>query len=589
MPNFLGSLFPNKTSRHVVILIALIVAVYANSLGNGFVWDDFLVIAGNNFVKSWSNFPLIFSRDYLTSPDEVSYLGQCFSGAGEATYRPVVTISYFVDYFLFGRNPFGYHLVNLLFHIFNSVLAYFLARMILKDARGAFFAALFFGLHPIQTEAVNNISFREDLFVFFFGISAFILFIKAKACSLDRKRLMLLFSNLLFFLALFSKEMAVTFPILFLLYDYCFCREEIKGGFWRHIKSYYLAYGVVLLFFLWIWAFVMPSENKPLIYFGQTAWSNFLTMAKVFGIYVFWMFIPVNIHGTVPDFSIAEFSLWSIEVIAAIMALLFLMYCVARFWQRHRVVSFGILWFFIALFPVANIFPIQNIIACRYLYFPSFGFFLIFAYGLRQLTSLKVRYITVGFPRRIEILILVGVMIVYGIVTPLRNSAWRNNDTFYEDIYSYYPQKEWIHRSLAGSFIRKGMIEEAILEFKIAGILDPKNSETSGFLARLYLRQGKINEAIHELRKTIALDESNVFARNALCGLHGAEGDCRKAIACFEDLIVKSPEFLDGHYNLGIAYQHCGEDQKAKKAFEELLRRDPKYPNIWQKLRELEH
>ena len=155
---------------HLSILIFVIVClsqfVYLNSLSNQFVYDDEFTIVTNYFVKTWNNFPLLFNSDY-------------FKLSGELSYRPVVTLSYFIDYTLWKLNPFGFHLTNTLLHTLNSVLLFFLLTRIFNCRTTSFIAALVFSCHPVLSEAVNAISYREDLLATTFFISSFILYIKA--------------------------------------------------------------------------------------------------------------------------------------------------------------------------------------------------------------------------------------------------------------------------------------------------------------------------------------------------------------------------------------------------------------------------
>ena len=148
---------------YILLLLFVTIGIYSNSLQNSFVYDDDGTIVSNNFVKNWGNVPKIFTQDY-------------FSLSNEATYRPMVTLSYFLDYSFWQLNPFGYHLTNLLFHIVNTILIYFLLSLILKSRTIPLFTALLFATHPIQTEAVAAISFREDLMTMCFFLLSLLLY-----------------------------------------------------------------------------------------------------------------------------------------------------------------------------------------------------------------------------------------------------------------------------------------------------------------------------------------------------------------------------------------------------------------------------
>jgi len=146
----------SKATKNFGIYIAILIIVclsllnYLNSLSNKFVYDDEFVIVNNYFIKTWDNFPRLFNKDYFRYAEELSY-------------RPVVTLSYFIDYSIWGLNPFGFHLTNLLLHTLNSVLIFFLFTYFLNNRTVSFVAALLFVCHPILSETVNAISYREDL------------------------------------------------------------------------------------------------------------------------------------------------------------------------------------------------------------------------------------------------------------------------------------------------------------------------------------------------------------------------------------------------------------------------------------------
>ena len=118
----------------VLSIIFIILLVYFNSLYNSFVWDDYAVIVGNNFIKSWKNIPVIFSKNYLVPfvREGCFLIADLNRGAGEASYRPVVTLSYFFDYSLWKLNPCGYHITSLLLHIANALLVYALVNLMFK-------------------------------------------------------------------------------------------------------------------------------------------------------------------------------------------------------------------------------------------------------------------------------------------------------------------------------------------------------------------------------------------------------------------------------------------------------------------------
>ncbi|MCF6147098.1 MAG: hypothetical protein E3K37_00390 [Candidatus Kuenenia sp.] len=207
------------------LLVIVAVLVYLPATRNGFVYDDTFTITNNYLIRSWSKFTTLFTSEYFTA-------------SGELSYRPVVTFSYFIDYSLWQQNPAGYHITNVLFHAINSLILFLLIKNILigkimkqtqelthetaiisgkysfESSRQttliAFLASLIFCIHPLLAEAVNAVSFREDLIMATFYFAAFFFYL----ISNHRKTILWYIISLLCYgLNLFSKEMAIS-PLL---------------------------------------------------------------------------------------------------------------------------------------------------------------------------------------------------------------------------------------------------------------------------------------------------------------------------------------------------------------------------------------
>lgn len=569
---FLGKNFLSRP----LILVLLVFCGYFASLNHSFVWDDYMVVVDTDLIKSWHNLPLVFSREYLTSPSAVHHLDQGGYGAGETSYRPVVTVSYFLDYSLWKLNPFGYHLTSLILHLLNVLLIYMFFNLLLNNPKWSFWAALMFGLHPVQTEAVNNISFREDLLAFLFYLSSLVVFIRSANFSGFKKVTRFFFSNILFLLACFSKEMAVTLPLMVMIYDYYFPPKG-EDSFWGRFKSRYLSYWVSLLFYLWVWKFVMPSTNERLIFEGQNAYTNFLTMAKVVGVYLWWLVFPVDIHATVPDWSLAEFSFLSLRVLAALGCIGFLIFLAAHARKSLRAVSFGIAWFFVSLLPVINIIPIQNIMAARYLYLPLAGFCLLFVGSVAYVSQAKSAVFSSDLPNKIIPLLLVGMFMVYSFVTVIKERTWKDNDAFFMELGYYYPLKPWVHRGLGDYLVRQKQFEKAVVEYNIAKRLDPSDTRTRSELGKLYLQVGMLERAVGEFADAVRLDPGLEDVYVNLCTAFADERQFEKSVHCFEKMLSIHPQSVAGYYNLGVLYKVKGDVSRARVMWLKALSIDPRF------------
>ncbi len=546
---------PN-TKLIIAVLIFVTALVYSNSLKNDFVWDDYFVIVDNDFVKSWENFPAIFTPAYFTPLSALT--SAHITGSGETTYRPAVTVSYFVDYRFWKLNPFGYHLSNLLLHIANVILLFLFTYLLLKNGYMAFLAALFFAVHPVNTEAVNVISFREDLLVFLFCVSSFILYIKHDSFQGGKKALFYIFSVILFFLALFSKEMAITLPVMLFLYDYFFVFNQERRRLFAHFLSRYGGYISAAVFYLAVW-FGLKGGIGDLVaeypYPGGNFYTNALTMSRVVSGYVWWLIFPVNIHAALPENTpaLTLYSIFKPEAVFSITLILSLLTAAFIFRKRFREISFSILWFLIMLLPVSNIIPIACIIAVRYLYIPMVGFCIVAATIVFKLYNIKSRLFSRQFLNKLAGIIVILLILFYSLLTFTRNSAWKNNVILWRELVAYYPELPEARLMLGDQLRRAGLSDQAANEYGIAIRLNPD------------LPQGY----------------------NSLGIVLGEAGRYPEAVDYFEKAIDRDKKYLSAYNNCAITYAKMGRWDEARLLWLKVLTIDPSYKEAGQNLEKL--
>jgi len=572
--NILGKV---NTPIAVAVLVCATMLVYAGSLKNSFVCDDASVIAENDFVKSWTNFPRLFDKSYLTKARDLDYVGERDIGSGELSYRPVVTLSYFADYAVWKLNPAGYHLVNIILHICNSIVLFMLIRRIAGNTRIALLTALFFALHPVNAEAVAVISFREDLFVFLFSISALILYIKSREAGGGRAAVFYGLSLCMFLCALFSKESAIIFPVVLLCYDRFF--NTIQGNFSAHFKKYYPGYVCILLFYAAVRFILINNADEPIAaHLAAGLYTNLFTMFKVFAAYIQWFLLPFNIHPTLPDDPLRiSHSLSDPAVLWSMPAVLALLVVAVAVRKKMRYFSFGVFWFFIALIPVSNIlFPLINFMAARYLYLPIAGLCFVTAVFFVRVPDIKIFSIP---PRIIETASLGVVMILlmfYSLFTVIGTGNFKNNAVFWLRMVEIYPDNALAHSNAAFLRRKEGAVDKAITEYKIALNLNHDSANDHNALGVCYYEQGMPDEAMQEYNSAITLDPGFVSAYYNLGRVYDDKGLFQKAIGCFEKAIQLDGKCLNAYNDLGIAYAHTGNFGQAKKMWEKVIQLDPR-------------
>ncbi len=149
------------------LLLVLSVVLYGNTFCNAFVYDDLVTVQQNLFIRDWRNLARFFPWNWKSIDH---FLGNYYLYSGEHSFRPIVTWTYFWDYFWWQRNPWGYHLTNFVLHVLSGITVFVLSTKLSESRLTGMFAALIFLTHPALTEAVAGISFREDLLcaVFFY-------------------------------------------------------------------------------------------------------------------------------------------------------------------------------------------------------------------------------------------------------------------------------------------------------------------------------------------------------------------------------------------------------------------------------------
>lgn len=371
-----------RRSTHILLIVFLAVfsiIIYANTLKNGFVYDDYGTIVNNNhLIKNPCKFSILINQN------------EYFDYSGEITYRPVATLSYMLDYALYGLKPWGYHLTNVLLHAINVVLLYIFLillrigrnqsasneRVIIKQESlyipyQPFLLSLLFAAHPVLTEAVNAVSFREDLLSFLFYMATLNIYLFLRADSNKRQSLLVLLlyisSCLLYFFALLSKEMAVSLPLIICYYEWNNYRKTDRALL--SISWHNLGYIATTLAYIYLRFHYFYNPVEANVIFPKLT-ERLLTMPWLIINYFKLTISPISLAA---DYKMGTVtSLYSIDFVLSFVCALFLV--ALAFITKYREVTFGVFFYLMTLIPVYNIVPIAHPFAERYLYLPMVGF-----------------------------------------------------------------------------------------------------------------------------------------------------------------------------------------------------------------------
>jgi len=512
----------NKNAYTVALLGLLVALSYYNALFTPFMWDDKTLVVSNAGLKGgWESLLAAFSpRLWGLRVDNEAF---------RSFYRPLHTVLSMIDYRIWGLNPFGFHLSNVILHLFNTLLVFAFALRLSEERAAAFFAAAIFAVHPAHTESVTFISARVDLLSAFFLLLSFHLYAFHPEPGYTRFGrgfgIRDILSMFLFLLALLSKEMAVTMPILLALYTWFF---EKWGRRAVRVAPYFVILALYILFrFLGLKAFAGQHGLK----------ADFLTVAFTASAavldYVRLLFFPYPLKAY---YSIFWQPSLSAKVIAAFVLMLVSLFAVLWYLNRDKKLhAFAILWTYISLLPVLNIGTLGEFsIAERYLYIPSIGFSILV--GLFFSSLLKDHLVGKYAPYAFALITVVLV-----VLTISRNRVWKDDVTFYSAMVAGAPGSAIPHANLGHAYMRGGNIEGAVTELREASRLSGGNPVIHYELGSLYMKAGKLYEAVGEFRAAIEMKPDFVEAYNALGIAYAGLGENSLALDAFESVLIYDP------------------------------------------------
>ncbi len=573
---------PRRYIFHIILLILVGTGVYWNSLDNGFVYDDLVTVEENYFIRDWKNLARVFSRDYYVRAEEYSF-------------RPLVTLTYFSDRALFGGDPRGYHLTNLILHLLAGLAAYFLAGRISGKPLSGFLLALLFLVHPALTEAVNGISFREDILCALFCFLALLAYAKSGwRGRVDRKLYAL--SLFCFLLALLAKEMAVALPLVITAYLLLVQKRHRPELLRPSLLVFFLIalfYGVARL------AFLFQSGTPPAApEFGNPA-ARLVLVLKSLGLYGRLAFLPVNLTVEYPD--PLPPVIWSdYLILPALFTTGFLLAAWIR--GKNPIARFGLAFFFLSCLPILNLVPSARIGAERFLYLPLFGFLL---WGVETLTDLRAGRKARNFVAPIAVLILY----LLGTGTIRRNRDWADNLTLFSRAVEVSPLSSKAHHGLGNEYFRLGRTGEAIEQFReainifnreplfynslgvaygeegrfdlareqfqLSAALNPGDPLVRLNLSTLFLRAGDTVRAREEIGRFISERPFDPSGYLNLGEIHLAREDCRSAIDAFSRALAIDPSSLPALTGLGFCHYRQGDEERARLYWKRALEIDP--------------
>jgi tetratricopeptide (TPR) repeat protein len=475
----------------VAVVIVFVLAGYANSLSNGFVFDDRPIILDNRLLRSLANLPHLLT----------------------ASYRPLRDISHAIDFALWGERAAGFHLTNVLIHLANSLLVFALVRRLMGGVIAALIAALVFALHPLQPDAVAYVSGRRDVLFSLFYLAGFHCYLTYRS---HRRVVWLALFVLCWALSLMAKEMAATLPAVIFLWNFCAAFEPGGGHrlkrFIRAARAafsrdrwLYMALAAGAVAYAWFMIFVKGGSvlaRDGFKYWGGSFTANLLLALRVQAWYLKQLVWPTPFVQYKGTFDIVT-SFWDWRVIVAVFAVGAVL--AGGLWalDRHRLAAFAVLSYFVLLLPVSQIVPHHELAADHYLYLPLMSFALLAAVVCERLAARGLRakqmvYATVAI-----------VVLAFAAMTVFRNRVWKDDLTLWQTNYQEAPDSIRAVSSLAKAYATTNPGRAEALYRRCIEV-DPTYGPAYYSLALLCRSRDKAREAEALVRAGLLLPDEQV-------------------------------------------------------------------------------
>lgn len=524
------------------MIFFVVIITYSNSLSGDFIYDDEYFILKNINIRNLANVPSFFSNRSTVA----------FSGLSEEVYRPLTTLTLALNYFFGKVDVFGYHLVNMLLHAFNAILLFLFLYMLFDNLTLALFASLFFACHPVQTEAVTWISGRSSVLFTFFYLLAIICYIRFLKGSGKKYYL---YSAMLAILAVFSKEMAFTLPLILLACDiHFFNKDGLRKKIYRSMPFFAIA-----LFYIFSRSVILGRVSQC-YWWGGSPYYTFLSMIRVFGDYIKLLVWPKDLCAFYPidiSWSIAE-----TRVMIALGLLLIIAASIPFLFRRSRAASFAVIWFFVTMIPVSNIIPLKALMAERFLYLPSIGFCLLLALVIERMGAIKLKGV-IKNGSAIACITATAIIIAYASRTIARNEDWSNTATITRSIIAVSPMNPWAYSAMATVYLASGKGEGAINPLKKSMALSKDYPTPRSSLGIVYTNLGRYDDAVKMFKEALTLRPDAIETINSLGVVYAKMRKFDDAVKEFELSIKLDPTYMNAYLNLGAVYERQSKFDKA--------------------------
>jgi tetratricopeptide (TPR) repeat protein len=586
IPIWSGNSFRSAMPLGAAMIVLIAFIAYFPTLSNGFVSDDDVLLINNNLVKISDGL-----RRFWCSVEAMDYW-------------PVTNTTFWIEWRLWGINPAGYHVTNLILHVAESLLIWILLRKL--SIPGAFLAALIFAVHPVNVESVAWIAQRKNLTAMLFFLLSILWYLKAIMPTASvgmasarshggpweqekiRSPLSTLHSPLwywlslaAFILAMLGKGSAAVLPVLLLGIVWrlqpvgtvpVFVSTKMGlSPFMRKELVRTAPFFLVALIFsaVNVWC---QTHGMEVVIRNAGYLERLLGAGCVIWFYLYKAILPVNLAFIYPQWRIETGNLlWWLPLLAALVVTAVL-WRYRETWSRPFLSAWG--FFCVALTPVMGfrdtLFMRVSLVADHYQHIAIIGVIALASAGFsawNSRTRAAMRWAAIAAAG-----LAAGVLVL---ATWRQCALYRDDITIFRDTLEKNPACWMAQYNLGVAMARAGLPEESIEHYRQALQLYPEFIMANYNMANAFLDMGRLQEAIERYFLVLRLKPDHAAAHYNLGNALVQTGRNREAIEHYRQAVAINPDFTEAYYNLGNIFEAAGQYQQAIDYYRQALRLKP--------------
>lgn len=471
----------------VPAILALLTSI--NSVWNGFAFDDTQQILKNEFIKRFSDLPLLFTNSVWSFKTD-----SLLVASADSYYRPMFMALFTLNYSIFGVTAWGWHLVNVLIHVAVTLMVFWMLYAATDRRWLAAIAAGLFAVHPAHAESVAWVSGITDPLMALFVLPAFTFYLKFKKSG---RKFFMAMALVLFLPALLSKETAIVLPLVIACCELFYFRDAAPLR--KRVVSAVILAGLFIvpaaIYFLLRYIALGHQFMPPEARFALSLILK--TIPLVIVKYLGLMLIPAGY--SLQHYIAPVGSVWSWSFIGPLALLIAVIAAVLL--AKSRLLGFAALWFILWLLPPLiglRSFEPEFFVQERYLYLPSIGICLALAMGIEWLAARRVFNLS---GRRAAATVATLLLILWSFVYIKQNAVWDNTLTLLRHSVAINPSLTQAHIMLSTEYYFEDMRREAEAETRRALELDPSCLDALINLSQFAYNEHKMDAAVAYLEQ----------------------------------------------------------------------------------------